>query len=80
MFMFLTMFVLAFLIAIPNALAGRALLDGITLLAASRTHLGRVGPTFCVWLGTVGLLSCHRFAEGNRIELLSGRRCTVLFS
>ena len=41
MLVHLAVFVLALLVAIPNALAGRALLDGIALLAARRTHLGR---------------------------------------
>ena len=42
MFMFLTMFVLAFLVAIPNTSAPVALLEGITLLSARRAHRGPV--------------------------------------
>ena len=72
-------FVLTLLVTVPNALAGPALHEGVTLLAARRTHLGRAGPTFCVWLGTV-LLSFHRFAECHCAELLSRGRCSGLFS
>ena len=39
MFMFVTVFLLTRAIAIPNALTCRALLEGIALLTALRTHL-----------------------------------------
>ena len=42
---FLPVFVLTLLVAIPNALAGRTLLGGITFLAARRAELG-FGPIF----------------------------------
>ena len=60
--MLLAMFVLAFLIAIPNALAPAALLEGITLLFARRTQLGRGGPIFHVGFGIV-ILSLRGFTE-----------------
>ena len=50
-FMLLPVLVLAVLVAIPNALAGPALHEGITLLTARRTQLlgwGRWGPVFRV--------------------------------
>ena len=52
-------------VAIPNALARRALLDGITLLAARRTQLGRGGPIFIGVLVIFGfiILSLHRFTD-----------------
>ena len=43
--MLLPVFVLTFLVAIPNALAIPTLLEGVTLLFARRTHLRR-GPVF----------------------------------
>ena len=54
--MLLTVLVLAFLVAVPNALARRALLDGITLLATRRAQLlgCRGGPIFRV--GFVGII------------------------
>ena len=49
MLVLLSVLFLALLVAIPNALAGRALLDGIALLSARRTHLGRgLGITLLV--------------------------------
>jgi len=39
--MLLPVFVLTFLVAIPNALAGPAHFEGITFVFARRTHLGR---------------------------------------
>ena len=59
-FMLLAVFVLTILVAIPNALAPVALLEGITLLSASRTQqLGRGGPTFRIGFGII-LLPFHR--------------------
>ena len=72
-FMLPPVFVLTVLVAIPYALAGPALHEGITLLFASRTHLGRGGPIFRVGFGIISL-SLHRFAERHGAELLSGRR------
>ena len=48
MFMLLTMFVLTLLVAVPDALAPVALLQGITLLSARRAQLlgCRDGPSF----------------------------------
>ena len=57
-FMFPPVFVLTFLVAIPNALAGRTLLDGVTFLSASRAELGR-GPTFRG--GAVFFRRCHGY-------------------
>ena len=74
--MFLPVFVLALLVAIPNALAGPALHEGVTFLSARRTHLGRGGPPFR--RGFV-ILSFRRIAERQRTKLLSSLRCTVLF-
>ena len=50
MFVFLTMLVLAFLVAIPNTSAPVALLEGITLLSALRAHRG---PVFRGGLGFI---------------------------
>ena len=44
--MLLSVLVLTFLVAIPNALASVALLEGITLLAARRTQQFGGGPVF----------------------------------
>jgi hypothetical protein len=80
-FMLLPVFVLAILVAIPNALAIPTLLEGITLLVACRTQkLGRGGPMFLGVLVTFGfiILSFPRFAERHGAELLSSRRCTIL--
>ena len=47
--MLLAVFVLTFLVAIPNAQASGTLLEGITSLAARRAQqLGRGGPIFLV--------------------------------
>ena len=63
--MFLAVLALAFFVAIPNTLAGCALLEGVALLAARRTHLG-CGPIFLggalVIFGTI-IVSLRRFAE-----------------
>ena len=48
----LPVFVLTLLVAIPSALAIPTLFEGIALLAARRTHLGR-GPITGVLLGGV---------------------------
>ena len=59
--MLLPVFVLTFLVAIPNTLAGHTLLEGVTLLSARRTHLRRGrGPTFRRGFGFI-ILSFHRF-------------------
>ena len=78
--MLLPVFVLTVLVAIPNALAGRALLEGITLLFASRTQqFGRGGPIFRGGFGFIIFLSFPRFSERHRTELFSGLGCSVLF-
>ena len=41
--------VLTILVAIPNALAGRTLLEGITFLFARRTKFGWLGSRFSWW-------------------------------
>ena len=75
--MLLAMLILTLLVAIPNALAPVAPLQSITLLFARRAeHLG-FGPIFRGGFGFLFLSSFRRFAEGT--ELLSRRRCTVLF-
>ena len=56
--MLLAVLVLAFLVAIPNALATVALLKCVAFLSARRTQLGRGGPTF-----RGGFLPFRRFAE-----------------
>jgi uncharacterized membrane protein HdeD (DUF308 family) len=78
--MLLPVSVLTILVAIPNALAGPALFEGIciTLLAARRTQQlpGRGGP---ILLGVLVLLvgfvdlSFHSFAERHGAELVSRR-------
>ena len=70
--MLLAVLVLTLLVAIPNALAPVALLEGITFLAAGRAEfLGRgrglFGPIFLHGFN----LSSHRFGERQRAELLS---------
>ena len=70
--MLLAMFVLTFLIAIPDTIAGGALLDGITLLTARRTQLGW-GPVFRRGFDFI-ILYFRRFAERQRTKLLSRRR------
>ena len=75
--MFLAVFVLTFLVAIINALAGRTLLDGITLLTARRAELGW-GPVFRIGFGFI-IRPFRRFTERHGTELLSRRRCITLF-
>ena len=80
----LPVFVLTFLVAIPNAPAGPTLLGGTTFLSAGRTQLlGRGGPIFLVVLviisGLIIIRTFHRFAERHGSDLSSCRRCTVLF-
>ena len=72
----LSVLVLTVLIAIPNALAPVALLEGVALLFARRTQLGR-GLILLV----VGfILSFRGFAERHDAELPgSRRRCSSLF-
>ena len=65
--------VLTILVTIPNALAGPALREGITRLAARRTQLVRGGPIFRLGFGIIVLLPFHRIAEGHGAELLSSR-------
>ena len=78
-FVFLPVLVLTFLVTIPNALAGPALHEGITLRFARRAQLGRGGPIFRGGFGIVILFSHSFLAERQRTELLSSRRgCTVL--
>ena len=70
--MLLAVFVLTILVTIPNAEAPVALLEGITLLAARRTHLGR-GLILVGILVISGFnLSFRRFVErlGSRIKFL----------
>ena len=72
--MLLAVLVLTLLVAIPDALAPVALLEGITYLAARRAEFlgqgrGLFGPLFlCV--------SSHRFAERHGAELLSTCPCS----
>ena len=78
---FLAVLVLALPVAIPNALASVALLEGITSLSAGRAELlGRgllhLGPIFLRGF----TLSSHRLAERHRTELLSSRQCSFVFS
>ena len=77
--MLLTVTLLTILVTIPNALAGRALFEGITFLFARRTQYGW-GSIFLGVLVIIGfiILSFHRFAERHRAELLSGYRYSVL--
>ena len=78
-FMFPPVFVLTFLVAIPNALAGPALHQSITFLPASRTHvLGWGGPIFHFRFGII-ILPFHRSAKRQRTELLGSHRCAILF-
>ena len=79
--MLLAVLVLALPVAIPNALASVALLEGITSLSAGRAELlGRgllhLGPIFLRGF----TLSSHRLAERHRTELLSSRQCSFVFS
>ena len=79
MFVLLAAFVLALLVAIPNALAGRTLFEGVAFLSARRTELlGSGGPIFRGGFGIVILPFC-RFAWRNRVELLGSRQCSFLF-
>ena len=70
-FMLPSVMLLTILVAIPNALAGRALFEGITFLSARRTQLGR---GLILVLVILGILSFHRFAERHGAELLSSCR------
>ena len=80
--MLFAVLVLTLLVAIPNALAPVALLEGITFLAAGRAEfLGRgrgrglFGPIFLHGFN----LSSHRFGERQRAELLSTSSCHCSF-
>ena len=66
----LAVFVLAFLVAVPNALAPVAQLDGVTLRAARRTQLGRGWDLNLLVLGVFGsdLLSFLRFAPTHESQ------------
>ena len=77
--MLFAVFVLTILVAIPNALAGRTILEGVTLLSARRTHLGRRGGPISRGGFGIIILSFNRFAERHGAELLSRRRCSFLF-
>ena len=79
--MLLPVFVLTILVAIPNALTGRTILEGVTLLSARRTQqLGRGrGPTFRRGFGFI-ILSLHRFTDRNGTKLFGSRRWPVLLS
>jgi len=68
--MLLPVFVLTILVAIPNAIAGRTILEGVTLLSASRTQqlLGR-GPVF-----RGGFLFLRGFADRHGAEQHDGSR------
>ena len=76
--MLLPVSVLAFLVAIPNAHAIPTLHEGITLLAARRTQLGRGCRIFHVGFDFIVILSFCRCAERHGAELLGS--CRVLFS
>ena len=75
--MLLTMFVLTFLVAIPNALAPVTHLEGIAFLSTGRTQQFGWGPTFHCGFGTT-ILPPRRFAERHGPDLLGSCRCTVL--
>ena len=77
LFMLLPVFVLTILITVPNALAIPTLLEGITLLFARRTQLGR-SPVFRGGAFGFIILSFHWFAERHGADLLSCRRHSVL--
>ena len=70
--MTLAVFILTFFVAIPNALAGPALHEGVALLTALRTQLGW-GPV------RVGVLVIFGFRHGAELLSSRRRRCTVLF-
>ena len=74
--MLLAVLVQTILVAIPNAPAPSAHLEGTTFLSARRTHFG--WGIFGGGLG-FGILSFRRFSERHGSELLSSRRCTALF-
>ena len=77
-FMLLPVTILAIFVAIPNALAGCALHEFITFLAALRTQLLGWGPVCVVFVFRFGFT--RRFAERHGAELLgSSRRCSILF-
>ena len=73
--MLLAVMFLTILVAIPNALAGRALFEGITFLTATPNTAGSGVPLFFGF----DLPFRGRFAERHGAELLCSRRCTVLF-
>ena len=78
-FMLLPMPILTSGVAIPDALAVPALHEFITFLAALRTQLGW-GPVRVVFVFRFGFtLSFRRLAERHGAELLSSRRCAVVF-
>ena len=67
--MLLPVLVLTVLVTVPNALAGPALHEGITLFAARRTQLLGWGLVF----RGGSILPFRRFAKRHRTELLSSR-------
>ena len=77
--MLLAVLILTLLVAIPNAPAPVAQLQSITLLFASRAEPLGFGPIFWGGFGFIFLSSFHRFADRHDTELISSRRCTVLF-
>ena len=77
--MLLAMLILTLLVAIPNAPAPVAHLQSISLLFARRAELLGFGPIFRSGFGFIFLSSFHRFVDRHGTELLSSRRCTVLF-
>ena len=68
--MLLAVLFLALFVAVPNALAGCALLDGITLLSARRTHLGRGGLIFRGGFGVIILAQIRRATWSRAAEQL----------
>ena len=76
-FMFLPVLVLTVLVTIPNALAGPALHEGITLLTARRAHHG-FGPILRGGFVVI-ILPVRGLAERNGTKLLSSRRHPFFF-
>ena len=68
--MLFPVFVLTILVAIPNALARDTLLEGITLLSARRTHLGRGGLIFRGGFGVIILAQIRRATWSRAAEQL----------
>ena len=77
--MLIAVLILTLLVAVPDALAPVALLEGITLLSARRTHLGRSPSIFRGGFGIV-ILSSRGIAERHGTEPQSSCRCSVFIS